>query len=183
MKEIILDTKEALDIYMNPQRQRLLRQMNLLGAPVTPKKLADILKISPSSVQHHLEKLKSLGLVEIHHTEQIRGITARFYAPCNTTVHIGLEKNDEFLDEREILIKNEVAGVLDTGLKKAKQAGSREGSMIGDIMTGISHLTPEEFENLLTQIREFVKTHNVPQEGTIPMEYALIMYRADSSNQ
>ena len=80
MKEIILDTPEKNKIYMNPQRQRLIRLMQVSGEAMTPKQLSNELGISPSAVTAHIKKLESLGLIKLDHTKKINGITAKYYA-------------------------------------------------------------------------------------------------------
>ena len=66
-KTLDITTREQLDVYMNPQRQRLLHEMQVLARPATCKQLADAMGISASSVTHHMKKLESLGLVELDH--------------------------------------------------------------------------------------------------------------------
>ena len=63
---------------MNPQRQRLIKAMEVNGAPITPKQLSNLLKISASSVSLHIRKLEELGLVELDHTESLHGIQAKY---------------------------------------------------------------------------------------------------------
>ena len=89
MEPIVLSGKRELDIYVNPQRQNLLRCMKIAGVPMTPKQIADRMGISPSSVQHHIRKLAELGIVELSHTERIHGITASYYRALPRTVSIG----------------------------------------------------------------------------------------------
>ena len=50
-----------------------------MARPATCKQLADAMGISASSVTHHMKKLEKLGLVELDHTELIRGITAKYW--------------------------------------------------------------------------------------------------------
>lgn len=64
MEYIILSGKKELDIYVNPQRQNILRCMQIKGEPMTPKQIADQVGISASSVQRHIRLLKELGIVE-----------------------------------------------------------------------------------------------------------------------
>ena len=52
-KQIRLETRQQLNIYMSPVRQELMRLLRLAEEPMTPKALADRLGVSPSSVQHH----------------------------------------------------------------------------------------------------------------------------------
>ena len=41
MEPIILSGKKELDIYVNPQRQNILRCMQIKGEPMTAKQIAD----------------------------------------------------------------------------------------------------------------------------------------------
>ena len=60
-KMITLATRKQMDIYMNPQRQRLLKALEVSGKPMTPKQLSNVLKISASSVSLHIRKLEELA--------------------------------------------------------------------------------------------------------------------------
>jgi predicted transcriptional regulator len=121
MKTIKLKTKEELNIYMNPVRQQLLRQLNISGIPMTPKMLTNHLQISASSVQHHIKKLVSLGLIELDHTELIKGITARFYVPTQVTVQIGLDKTDDLNRQREVLMQESIARIYENYHKQLRK--------------------------------------------------------------
>lgn len=181
MKKISLTTKQELDIYMNPTRQQLLRQLSLSDTSMTPKMLADKLKISASGVQHHLKKLVSLGLVELDHTEKINGITASFYKLAQVQVQVGLEKDDELNRQREVLMQNSVFNILSgfqQRLHKVKAASEPVNSSMGDVMTGVVYLAPEESTKLMKMIEEFIQQHSIPQPNTQPWEYALIAYNA-----
>ena len=70
MNKIKLSTKKELEIYMNPVRQNLLRILERSKLPMTPKQLSQKMDISPSSVQHHIKKLESLGVIAL---ESYRG--------------------------------------------------------------------------------------------------------------
>lgn len=181
MKKVSLSTKQELNIYMNPTRQQLLRQLSLSGTSMTPKMLADKLKISASGVQHHLKKLISLGLVELDHTEMINGITASFYKLAQVQVQIGLEKDDVLNQQREVLLENSIFNILSgfqQRLHKVKESSEPINSPIGDVMTGVVYLTPEASANLMKMIEDFIQQHSIPQHNTQPWEYALIAYNA-----
>ena len=83
---LVLHTAEELKIFVNPQRMRLVNLLETMGEPATAKMLADRLGISASSVKHHLNKLESIGLVEIDHQAHIHGILATYYRPTARTV-------------------------------------------------------------------------------------------------
>ena len=90
METVDLNTREKQNAFMNPARQDILRLLQLAGRPMTPKELSDKMGISASSVTFHIKKLVDLGVVALDHTENIRGITARYYKALNVAVRLGL---------------------------------------------------------------------------------------------
>lgn len=173
-----LNTKKDLEIYMSPVRQQLLRALAVAAAPLTPKALSLRLGISPSSVQHHLGKLLSLGVVKVDHTERINGITATFYVPTNVTVRLGSGRSD-CRNEREALafqvIQTAVQGYFDA----LHRAGSGWTAASGDAATGVVYLTAEDWEELRTYFHVFMERHKDPLPGTTPWELALVAYDAE----
>ena len=116
-KMITLATRKQMDIYMNPQRQRLLKALEVSGKPMTPKQLSNVLKISASSVSLHIRKLVELGLLELDHTESIHGIQAKYYKKLPVSVSIGGNLDDDLKEERFYLsdyIMTELWNVLKT---------------------------------------------------------------------
>jgi predicted ArsR family transcriptional regulator len=180
-KEITLGSKEELKIFMNPQRQQVLRMMSISGKPATAKMIADRMGFSASAAQHHLKKLMQIGLVEQDHTEVINGITAVYFKLTGVLVHIGLQMEDELSNERSIMMQNMVSQVYSgffNCLDRAKKQNIREEDLkkYGDVATGVAHLTQGEAEELLQLIHEFMTLHDHPGEDTQAWEYALIAY-------
>ena len=183
MEIIVLSGKKELDIYINPQRQKLMRCMRLAQAPQTPKQLADQMDISASAVQHHLKKLGALGLVEVSHTERIRGITASYYKLLPKTVSIGGPMGeliqDEYAEQRLALLQNSVSAVFEgfaQYCKKADATGCRLER--GDVLSGILYLAPQDAKELYGIIQAYLDAHETAKAGGEPWEYALIAYPA-----
>lgn len=188
MDHIKLSTKKELEIYMNPVRQNLLRLLERSKLPMTPKQLSQKLDISPSSVQHHIKKLESLGVITLDHTEVINGITARYYCPTYVNVRIGLDHPDDTQLQKEVLVQEQIARTYEgflTQKKKFIEQFSNEDLEsrwdLGDIMTGVVHLSPGEGEELLKLIRDFLDAHAVPSAEKSPWEYAFILYNAEGN--
>lgn len=178
MDTIVLTGKKELDIYVNPQRQNLLRRMRLAGVPMTPKQLADQMGISASAVQHHIKLLVELGVVELHHTERIHGITASFYHVPSKTICIGSLLNDETRDQRVALMQADLSRTFSgftayCGQASAPAAGERQ---FGDMLCGIVHLEEAEAKELYAMIRAFLKEHEQTGRSGAAWEYALIAY-------
>lgn len=179
MSQASLDitTREQLDIYMNPQRQRLLREMQVMARPVTCKQLAEAMGISASSVTHHMKKLETLGLVELDHTEQVRGITARYYVRSDALVELKPEEGEDLADERLLLLEHSHA-LMWEGFQRylREQEGEPEVGVRGTAVEGFVHLTEEDAGELLRMVRAFLDAHAAPSEGTVPWELSLVAY-------
>lgn len=182
MDTIVLSGKRELDIYMNPQRQNLIRCMQISGEPMTPKQISDRLGISPSSVQHHIRQLMELGLVDLSHTEQIHGITARYYRILPKNIQIGSYNADEHQTQRRAILQAEITHVF-SGLVDyyASDPEIKLGVVQhGDMLSGITHLRPDEALKLYAMIRAFLEEHEEGKAGTDAWEYALIAYPVEN---
>ena len=178
MDTIVLSGKRELDIFMNPQRQNLIRCMKVTGVPMTPKQISDQIGISASSVQHHMRQLIELGLVELDHTELIHGITASYYRVLPKTIQIGSLVEDENRNLRLAFTQAEISRVFSGFLSYCQGASQRTAGseQFGDILTGITHLQPEKAKELYAMIRAFLKEHEQTGRSGAAWEYALIAY-------
>jgi len=186
MKKIRLTTKKDLDVYMSPIRQQLLRQLSIAHGPMTPKMLSERLRISPSSVQHHIRKLKELEVVELDHTEVINGIKASYYRAAPVTVQIGLDGSDEWEPQREVLMGNIISEAFEGFRRqmKMRSVSKVEGNLCeenewGDIKSGVVHLSDEKAKELMRLIAEFIDQYSAPHPSSVPWEYALILYKSE----
>lgn len=175
--KLTLTTRKQLDIFMNPQRQRLLKAMEIHGTPMTAKQLSDILKISASSVSLHINKLMSLGLIELDHTESIHGIQAKFYKKLPVSVSFGGDLNDDLNEERAALTDYIMSDIWN-GFKKHiwKSEGEKRPEITGDFTSGIIYLKEEEVLEIYQKILDFANSHMEPDTDTVPWEYALVAY-------
>ncbi len=178
MEPIILRTKQDLDVYINPRRQSILRCMRIAGGPMTPKQISDLIDVSPSSVQHHIAKLASIGVVELDHTESIHGITARYYRVTPATVSVGLLPGDDLQDQRLAALQNEILQTASGYVNYCRHdlPGIKPGEQFGDMLNGILHLEPRHARELYAQITDFIQRHEQKTERSAAWEYALIAY-------
>lgn len=147
---------------MNPMRQRLLRIMHVMGEPVTTKRLADEMDITPASAKHHLAQLESIGLVVFDHSEVIHGITARYYRPADVDISLGMD--EEYRTEKEIIAENLLISVFRDLMDSLK----------GDCHTGVVHLTETEYDQLQQTILRFIADKRMPGPETKPYEFGLV---------
>ncbi len=184
--EINITTRKELEIYMNAQRQRLLKTMEVCNTPMTPKQLSDRLEISPSSVTYHLKKLESLGLVALDHTEIIHGIQAKFYKKIPAIVNLKADMKDDLYAEKMVLAEysiNDTWSEFKKYVSNLPACPDEEGSCQtpGDFMNGIVYLSDEEAKQLKDLITQFHKNHTAPAENTTPWEMALVAFPRNNS--
>ena len=151
MQTITLGTKAQLDIYINPQRQRLLRLLTIAAKPMTPKQLSVALGISASATQHHIAKLVTLGVVALSHTEQIKGITAHYYQAVPVTVRIGYSNVPEDQAQRVAIIQNGVNEVLGGYIRHA--------SLLAETSPAVARL-----------MQQSALLHTVPEDAPCPSQ-------------
>ncbi len=182
-KKIVLSTQEQLRIFMSPQRQKLIRIMGIAGHAMTAKEISAQMGISASSVQLHIRKLTELGLVEKDHTERINGIMATYFRLTGAEINLGLQNDDELYQERDVLSQNLLMRIYEGCRDTARRLGKRRDfnakdslRKYGDMRTGIAYLRPEDAEKLADFITAFTSEHEIPAEGTVPWEYAFVVY-------
>ena len=178
METIVLSGKKELDIYMNPQRLNILWQMRVAGVPMSAKQIADRVGISASSVQHHIRLLVELGIVEQSHTALIHGITTTYFHALPKTVQIGSLMADEHTNQRIALMQANLNGIFNRfvdycAVSSAETIGDYQ---FGDMISGITHLTPSEAKELYQMIRSFLGAHENRNSGTEAWEFAIIAY-------
>ena len=204
MREIILDTTEKNKIYMNPQRQRLIRLMQISGEAMTPKQLSKELGISPSAATAHIKKLESLGVLRLDHTKKINGITAKYYAleDVNISLKTNEQQDDSVVNEQEVFLNymmNEnwqgfleykrdlwARGEKNTEKKttEEKPEASNENTDVpapvtGDVISSVAFLTDEDAADLKNYIVGFLAAHADKQPNTKPWSTTLLAYPVD----
>lgn len=180
-KSIFLSTEKQLKIYVDPMRQRVLREMYIIGEPVTAKKLADKMKITPSSAKHHITQLETLGVVALHHTEQIRGITAKYYGVLPVDIKIGMD-TAEYQAERQLIVDNLHMTAYNGLLQNLKDVEKKPHHM-REMFVGVVHLTEEQAKEVYDIVQKFTQNNEVAREGTVPFEYSLMFYTVEGKNE
>ena len=183
---LVLTGEAALKIFINPTRMRIVEEMSLHPAPITPKALADRLGLSPSSAKHHLMKLASIGVVLLDHQEMIHGIQASFYRLTDKT--ISLNAADPAAREFAAIAMRTSAASVQQGLfdsfTRWQNAGAKEEDRWGMLDTDdVVYLTKEEAEALEAAIHAFSAAHSAPRPGAAPIRYNLIAYRAERADE
>ncbi len=173
MNTIHLSDDKDLQIFMHPARQRILTLLAIHGS-MTAKQVADTLSMTSSSAKHHILKLVGLGCVEVDHTALINGITATYYKRTDATVSIGSVEGGP----RAALAQNLLKEVQDGFFAQDRPLEDTEGHFMGDMLTGVLHLRPEEADELIGMVRSYIASHEKKGEDTQPYVYSLVAYHA-----
>lgn len=179
-KQIYLQTEKELRAYIHPLRQRILNLLALAPAGMTAKQLANRLAVAPSSAGHHLAALEAIGLVRLARTEQVHGLTAKYYEATPADICLR-DTEPAAADMKNALMQNIVDGIYSRMMRAARRLeaeGKTPAPGDGDTMTGVVHLTPTDAARLHETILAFLAAHDRPAEGTCPYEYAVIAYNA-----
>lgn len=176
-RTVAISEPEQLDVYLNPQRQRIMHEMAVVARPVTCKQLADRLGVSASSITHHMKRLEAIGVVHVDHTEQVRGITARYWTAPPTSVDIRMERKDDFQEEKvalaDFLHQRAYDAFRSYALADGPARDRENGVEAGELRTGFVYLTEDEARELKKIIVGFVESREQPCEGTVPWEFSL----------
>lgn len=179
-KLVELTERKQFRVLLNPVRQDILHLLRRVGRPMTANGVADRMSLSPISAQGHLKKLADLGVVieEEHTTRSGRKVPC--YSEADVEIGLGMGKKDMFQGEREALAANIVDGTFRGLLDTVHAHDETDLDEYSLMRFGVLHLSPQEREELLEMIRNYLKTHGMPEEENVEhWEYVLMTYRAN----
>jgi len=154
-----LRTLEEIRIYSDPYRIDIMKEFEKIARPATVKEIADMMGEVPSKVYYHAKKLISIDLLTIHHTEQINGITAKYYQSFQGTIAIKRSEVDEtiqhiFLSEAQKLVED-----LYSKSKNKFLSLSSVDNPHGKLGNSEVYLTNTEAEEFFEWINQFYNKH------------------------
>lgn len=170
METITLKTLEEIRIFSDPYRMDIIDEFQRLDRPATVKEIADIMGEVPAKVYYHAKKLMSIGLLTLNHTQQINGITAKYYQAFQGTIAVKRSETDTPTQN----VLSETQKLLGDIYEKNKQ---RFLSMVSidnskaHISNQTVYLTKEEVEQFLEMINQFCENHKQPQSHTEQDKY------------
>ncbi len=164
---ITLKTMTEIKIISNPIRMRVLRNYYAIGKPATVKQMAVHMGEVPANIHYHVKKLLEIKVLELHHTESVNGITAKFYLPTAKSIKIDDENNtisDGYINEKEIIVSN----IFDDGKKeflKSLRAHKNDEDK-GTLFASSVELTEDEYKEVIRYITDIVENKRVSGDDT-----------------
>lgn len=115
--EKILKNPEEIKIFMDNKRREIFRILFHRKIPMTSKQIADEMQLNASTVHFHTNKLLSIGVLKISHTEIINGIVAKYLEPTATQIIIDASSDSVNLISK---VNNKIAVEADKLFNQAK---------------------------------------------------------------
>ena len=86
-----ITTLKEIRVINDPYRREILTTIALLDKPATAKEISVYMNEPPSKVNYHVGILFKYGFIDLHHTENINGIIAKFYSKSLAEFKIKIE--------------------------------------------------------------------------------------------
>jgi DNA-binding transcriptional ArsR family regulator len=168
MKDCItLKTMKEIKIISNPVRMKVLRNYYAIGKPSTVKQMAVYMNEVPANIHYHVKKLVEIEVLELHHTESVNGIIAKFYLPTAKVIKIEDEDSglaDGFIDEKEIVVSNVFDETKQDFIKAMRRESEHDESTL---ISKKMKLTEEQYMEILEYISKVAKSeYDIEDENT-----------------
>lgn len=178
-KTVDLTERKQFRVLLNPVRQEIVHLLRRVGRPMTVKRIAERIHLSPMAAQGHLKKLEDMGVVIAQKHPTRSGGTVTCYQMSDLEVRLCLGRKDAFQGEREALAASLVDGAFRGLLDTVHQCGEAEQEDYRRLQFGALHLPPRERRELTALVEEYLSRHSTPgSEEDEHWEYVLMAYRS-----
>lgn len=173
-KKLILKTKEEVRIMTDPYRVDIIQVFRKNdNKPLTVKDIANALGEPHGKVYYHIKKFEKIGAIKLDHTENIKGITAKYYIldfseiaieyKCKSDMSEDVELNhtlnmiSKFYDDSKNAFVNYV--------KKVKEYKSKEdlkeGEKTSHLTSNNLYFTKDSYEEFLKEIDILIEKYKI----------------------
>lgn len=168
----IISTEEELKVFNDPYRMKIIRTYQKADQPLTVKMCADIMDEVPAKVHYHVKKLLKINLLVPHHTEDINGITAKYYHLPNKSFTISLkDTNEETMYHQLTQVHQMVSNLMEDfkeEFMKATSHGVKDRTVndadVGMLTSVEVELSEKEFEEVSSYLVDITKKYNKTDE-------------------
>ena len=178
-KVVDLEQRNQFRVLLHPVRLEVIRLLYLTGRPLTASGAAKRLNLSPLAAKGHLEKLASLGLLEVRTETDGQGHQRTLYSLADVELRLRLGRKDAFQGEREALAAEFADSVFRAVLEKARRHPEDQLEDQVCFTFGALHLTHREREELAGLVADYLAAHRASSPETDEhWEYLLMAHRA-----
>ncbi|MEQ2454988.1 ArsR/SmtB family transcription factor [Flavonifractor hominis] len=178
-KTVDLTERKQFRVLLNPVRQEIVHLLRRVGRPMTVKRIAERMHLSPMATQGHLKKLEDMGIVIAQEHPTRSGGKVICYQMSDLEVRFCLGRKDAFQGEREALAASLVDGAFRGLLDSVHQCSEAELEDYRKLQFGALHLPPQERRELAALVEDYLSRHSTPgTEEDEHWEYVLLAYRS-----
>lgn len=167
-KRKVIKTNEEFKVISDPYRMKILSVVAGSEEGMTVKMIATELNEVPAKVHYHVKKLIAADILMLDHTEEINGITAKYYIAKYTDFEIGIDEaqNDKMkkiqIDNVTKLLVDQIDSFKEDVINRAnkvKQLEPKEKSHDGFFSTPTLYMTKEDMISFQKDYTELVKKY------------------------
>lgn len=175
----VLCSLEEVKALSEPYRFKILNCFYEINKPATVKQIADKLGEVPANIHYHVKKLEKFNIIELDHTEEIRGIIAKYYKPTAERFEIKCTEDIDrtaktlMLGETQRMLSKLYDDSKETFLNQLiensslKQGDKRTGTItVEDVF-----LTEEEAIEFTKYINDFLNRHKALEAASKKIKY------------
>lgn len=156
-----LKTIKEIRVLNDPYRREIMSTLSAMGKPSTAKQVAIEMNQPPSKINYHMGILHQYDFIELHHTENVNGIIAKFYARSYTQFTVNMEDKSD--DSQEMMAMSDIiTSTFDAmrdeyiGTIRACKKDKCDKEELNDhLMMSKLYLNQEEFEELINIFESF----------------------------
>lgn len=170
----VLHSIDEIKALSDPYRFKILDCFYEMKKPATVKQIADKLGEVPANIHYHVKKLEKFNILTMDHTEEVKGIIAKYYMPtaerfeikCNEDV--GKAAKTLMLGETQRMVSKLYDASKETFLNQIGKHGDKTKSNV--ILEG-AYLTEKEAIEFTQYINDFLEKHKAEDADSLKMKY------------
>jgi len=185
IEKLILRSREEIKIMTDPYRVEIINIMKNHVLPMTVKEIAEKMGDPHGKVYYHIKKFEKIDAVVIHHTKNIKGITAKYYAlnfkelifspsasgdpelSADFAINQSLNMVASFYDSSKKDFLNFYKNLLteanrkDLSPKEKEELDKKDDpNKYGILENSVLHFTAEEYENFIQDLKSLISKYD-----------------------
>lgn len=175
----VLHSIDEIKALSDPYRFKILDCFYEMEKPATVKQIADKLGEVPANIHYHVKKLEKFNILAMDHTEEVKGIIAKYYMP--TAERFEIKCNEDVDKAAKTLMLGETQRMVSKLYDDSKetflnQLGNNPFLKRGDKTRGNvtlegAYLTEKEALEFTQYINDFLDKHKAEDAGSLKMKY------------
>ncbi len=185
IEKLIVKSREEIKIMSDPYRVEIINIMKNHGSPMTVKEIAEKMGEPHGKVYYHIKKFEKIDAVVIHHTKNIKGITAKYYVlnfkeliispstsansdlSADFAINQSLNMVGSYYDSSKKDFLNFYKKLLEESKRedlspeeKSKFEKKDDPNKYGILQNSVLHFTEEEYETFMLDLKSLISKYD-----------------------